>query len=101
MRLWLLTQKPSADVLTTAVRTNLSARICHRVDTTEDFLHLFPDGRELPPGPPPNSWPTSSNAKPSTPSTTRLARATTTPTTRPPLTSSADVAVSMQEAPLK
>ncbi|WP_406084472.1 FtsK/SpoIIIE domain-containing protein [Streptomyces virginiae] len=47
LRLWLLTQKPSADVLTTAVRTNLSARICHRVDTTEDFLHLFPDGREL------------------------------------------------------
>ncbi|MFD3514192.1 FtsK/SpoIIIE domain-containing protein [Streptomyces sp. NPDC058657] len=47
IRLWLLTQKPSADVLTTAVRTNLSARICHRVDTTEDFLHLFPDGREL------------------------------------------------------
>lgn len=47
VRLWLLTQKPSADVLTTAVRTNLSARICHRVDTTEDFLHLFPDGREL------------------------------------------------------
>ncbi|MGW5343307.1 hypothetical protein [Streptomyces sp. HUAS TT3] len=47
MRLWLLTQKPSADVLTTAVRTNLSARICHRVDTVEDFLHLFTDGREL------------------------------------------------------
>ncbi|MFD5620632.1 FtsK/SpoIIIE domain-containing protein [Streptomyces yangpuensis] len=47
VRLWLLTQKPSADVLTTAVRTNLSARICHRVDTIEDFLHLFPDGRDL------------------------------------------------------
>ncbi|QUW84481.1 hypothetical protein SMIR_39680 [Streptomyces mirabilis] len=47
VRLWLLTQKPSADVLTTAIRTNLSARICHRVDTVEDFLHLFPDGREL------------------------------------------------------
>lgn len=47
VRLWLLTQKPSADVLTTAVRTNLSARICHRVDTVEDFLHLFADGREL------------------------------------------------------
>lgn len=47
IRLWLLTQKPSADVLTTAVRTNLSARICHRVDTIEDFLHLFPDGRDL------------------------------------------------------
>ncbi|KOV57492.1 hypothetical protein [Streptomyces sp. MMG1121] len=47
IRLWLLTQKPSADVLTTAIRTNLSARICHRVDTVEDFLHLFPDGREL------------------------------------------------------
>jgi S-DNA-T family DNA segregation ATPase FtsK/SpoIIIE len=47
VRLWLLTQKPSADVLSTAVRTNLSARICHRVDTIEDFVHLFPDGREL------------------------------------------------------
>lgn len=47
IRLWLLTQKPSADVLTTAVRTNLSAPICHRIDTVEDFLHLFPDGREL------------------------------------------------------
>ncbi|MET9661437.1 FtsK/SpoIIIE domain-containing protein [Streptomyces sp. NPDC006510] len=47
IRLWLLSQKPSADVLTTAVRTNLSARICHRVDTVEDFLHLFPDGRDL------------------------------------------------------
>jgi hypothetical protein len=39
--------KPSAEVLTTATRTNLSARICHRVDTVEDFLHLFPDDREL------------------------------------------------------
>ncbi|MER7844182.1 hypothetical protein ABTZ03_09560 [Kitasatospora sp. NPDC096077] len=29
------------------MRTNLSARICHRVDTAEDFLHLFPDRREL------------------------------------------------------
>ena len=29
------------------MRTNLSARICHRVDTVEDFLHLFPDGRDL------------------------------------------------------
>ncbi|MFC5907887.1 FtsK/SpoIIIE domain-containing protein [Streptacidiphilus monticola] len=47
IRLWLLTQKPSAEVLSTAMRTNLSARICHRVDTVEDFLHLFPDGREL------------------------------------------------------
>ncbi|GCD98339.1 DNA translocase FtsK [Embleya hyalina] len=47
VRLWLLAQKPSADVLTTAIRTNLSSRICHRVDTTEDFLHLFPDGRDL------------------------------------------------------
>ncbi|WP_034090707.1 FtsK/SpoIIIE domain-containing protein [Streptacidiphilus albus] len=47
VRLWLITQKPSADVLSTAMRTNLSARICHRVDTVEDFLHLFPDGREL------------------------------------------------------
>ncbi|MFF4830289.1 FtsK/SpoIIIE domain-containing protein [Streptomyces sp. NPDC001315] len=47
VRLWLITQKPSADVLSTALRTNLSARICHRVDTTEDYLHLFPDGRDL------------------------------------------------------
>lgn len=47
IRLWLITQKPSADVLSTAMRTNLSARICHRVDTVEDFLHLFPDGRDL------------------------------------------------------
>lgn len=47
IRLWLITQKPSAEVLSTAMRTNLSARICHRVDTVEDFLHLFPDGREL------------------------------------------------------
>ncbi|MFD3471340.1 hypothetical protein ACFWWM_34310 [Streptomyces sp. NPDC058682] len=29
------------------MRTNLSARICHRVDTIEDYLHLFPDGRDL------------------------------------------------------
>ncbi len=29
------------------MRTNLSARICHRVDTVKDFLHLFPDGRDL------------------------------------------------------
>ncbi|GAA3246671.1 hypothetical protein GCM10020256_74440 [Streptomyces thermocoprophilus] len=34
-------------MLTTALRTNLSTRICHRVDTTEDYLHLFPDGRDL------------------------------------------------------
>lgn len=47
VRLWLITQKPSADVLSTALRTNLSARICHRVDTMEDYLHLFPDGRDL------------------------------------------------------
>ena len=47
IRLWLIAQKPGADVLPTAVRTNLSTRICHRVDTTEDFVHLFPDGRDL------------------------------------------------------
>ena len=34
-------------MLSTALRTNLSARICHRVDTVEDYLHLFPDGRDL------------------------------------------------------
>lgn len=47
VRLWLLAQKPSAEVVTTAIRTNLSDRICHRVDTVDDFLHLFPNGREL------------------------------------------------------
>lgn len=47
VRLWLIAQKPSADVVPTAVRTNLTSRVCHRVDTTEDFVHLFPDGRQL------------------------------------------------------
>lgn len=47
IRLWLIAQKPSADVLPTAVRTNLSTRVCHRVDTVEDFQHLFQDAREL------------------------------------------------------
>jgi S-DNA-T family DNA segregation ATPase FtsK/SpoIIIE len=47
VRLWLLGQKLEAAVLNTATRTNLTSRICHRVDTIEDFLHLFPDGREL------------------------------------------------------
>ena len=47
VRLWLIAQKPSADVLPTAVRTNLSTRICHRVDTIEDFQHLFQDARDL------------------------------------------------------
>ena len=47
IRLWLIAQKPSADVLPTAVRTNLTARLCHRVDTIEDFQHLFQDAREL------------------------------------------------------
>ncbi|BBH67087.1 hypothetical protein ACTI_37720 [Actinoplanes sp. OR16] len=47
-RLWLIAQKPGADVLSTTVRMNLSARICYRVDTGEDFEHLFPEGRSLP-----------------------------------------------------
>ena len=47
IRLWLIAQKPSADVLPTAVRTNLTTKICHRVDTIEDFQHLFQDAREL------------------------------------------------------
>ncbi|EFL03095.1 predicted protein [Streptomyces sp. SPB78] len=35
-------------MLIIAVRTNVSVRICsHHVETVEDFLHLFPDGREL------------------------------------------------------
>lgn len=48
LRLLLITQKPSADVLSTAIRTNLSGRVCHQVDTVEDYLHLFPDARDLP-----------------------------------------------------
>ncbi|MEU3228470.1 FtsK/SpoIIIE domain-containing protein [Streptomyces sp. NPDC006976] len=47
IRLWLLGQKLEASVLNTATRTNLTSRISHRVDTMEDFLHLFPDGRDL------------------------------------------------------
>jgi DNA segregation ATPase FtsK/SpoIIIE, S-DNA-T family len=47
IRLWLISQKPDSTVLSTAIRTNLSDRICHRVDTVEDFLHAFPDGRAL------------------------------------------------------
>jgi S-DNA-T family DNA segregation ATPase FtsK/SpoIIIE len=47
-RLWLIAQKPGADVLSTTVRMNLSARLCYRVDTSEDFEHLFPEGRSLP-----------------------------------------------------
>ncbi|GHD37784.1 hypothetical protein GCM10007147_45980 [Nocardiopsis kunsanensis] len=47
IRLWLLAQKPDSSVLPTAIRTNLSTRICHRVDTIEDFAHLFQDARSL------------------------------------------------------
>lgn len=47
IRVWLLGQKLEAAVLNTATRTNLTSRICHRVDTVEDYLHLFPDGRHL------------------------------------------------------
>ena len=47
IRLWLLGQKLEASVLNTATRTNLTTRISHRVDTIEDYLHLFPDGRDL------------------------------------------------------
>jgi S-DNA-T family DNA segregation ATPase FtsK/SpoIIIE len=42
VRIILITQKPEADILPTSIRTNLSARICHRVDTVEDFRHAFP-----------------------------------------------------------
>ena len=47
IRVWLLGQKLEAAVLNTATRTNLTTRVSHRVDTMEDFLHLFPDGRDL------------------------------------------------------
>nr|WP_015061604.1 FtsK/SpoIIIE domain-containing protein [Streptomyces sp. X335]AFK25583.1 tra protein [Streptomyces sp. X335] len=47
IRLWLLGQKLEAAVLSTSTRTNLTSRISHQVDTMEDFLHLFPDGRDL------------------------------------------------------
>ncbi|MFJ9448652.1 FtsK/SpoIIIE domain-containing protein [Kitasatospora sp. NPDC101235] len=47
IRVWLLGQKLEANVLNTATRTNLTSRICHRVDTVEDYLHMFPDGRHL------------------------------------------------------
>ncbi len=47
VRLWLYTQKPSSEVLATAVRSNLTARLCFRVETTEDYLMAFPEGREL------------------------------------------------------
>jgi S-DNA-T family DNA segregation ATPase FtsK/SpoIIIE len=47
IRVWLLGQKLEASVLNTATRTNLTTRISHRVDTIEDYLHLFPDGRDL------------------------------------------------------
>jgi S-DNA-T family DNA segregation ATPase FtsK/SpoIIIE len=48
VRLWLYAQKPSSEVVSTAIRANLSARICFRVDTIDDFLMAFPEGRELP-----------------------------------------------------
>ena len=47
LRVWLLGQKLEAAVLNTATRTNITTRISHRVDTVDDFLHLFPDGRDL------------------------------------------------------
>ncbi|MEU4541704.1 FtsK/SpoIIIE domain-containing protein, partial [Streptosporangium sp. NPDC023825] len=47
VRLVLITQKPEADILPTSIRTNLSARICHRVDTTEDFKHAFPGAADM------------------------------------------------------
>lgn len=47
VRIILITQKPEADILPTSIRTNLSARICHRVDTTEDFKHAFPGAADM------------------------------------------------------
>lgn len=47
VRIVLITQKPEADILPTSIRTNLSARICHRVDTVEDFKHAFPGAADM------------------------------------------------------
>jgi S-DNA-T family DNA segregation ATPase FtsK/SpoIIIE len=47
IRLWLLAQKPDSAVVPTGIRTNLTSRISHRVDTTDDFVHTFSDGRDL------------------------------------------------------
>jgi S-DNA-T family DNA segregation ATPase FtsK/SpoIIIE len=47
-RVRLLTQKPSSDVLSTVIRMNLTDRMCYRVDTADDFVMVFPEGRDLP-----------------------------------------------------
>jgi S-DNA-T family DNA segregation ATPase FtsK/SpoIIIE len=47
-RVWVLTQKPSSDVLSTVIRMNLTDRMCFRVDTIEDFVMVFSEGRTLP-----------------------------------------------------
>jgi S-DNA-T family DNA segregation ATPase FtsK/SpoIIIE len=47
VRLWLLGQKPSSAAVPTQIRANLSSRICHRVDTVDDYAHLFPDALDL------------------------------------------------------
>lgn len=47
-RVWVLTQKPSSDVLSTVIRMNLTDRLCFRVDTIEDFVMVFSEGRNLP-----------------------------------------------------
>jgi S-DNA-T family DNA segregation ATPase FtsK/SpoIIIE len=46
-RIWVLTQKPSSDVLSTVIRMNLTDRLCFRVDTIEDFVMAFSEGRNL------------------------------------------------------
>jgi len=47
VRLVLLTQKPGSDVLNTAIRANLTARICFRVEDVESYVMAFPEGRDL------------------------------------------------------
>jgi S-DNA-T family DNA segregation ATPase FtsK/SpoIIIE len=46
-RVWVLTQKPSSEVLSTVIRMNLTDRMCFRVDTVEDFVMVFAEGRTL------------------------------------------------------
>jgi len=47
IRIILITQKPEADIIPTSIRTNLSGRIFHRVDTPEDFKHGFPGAASM------------------------------------------------------
>lgn len=48
VRLVAMTQKPGSDVLNTAIRANLTARICFRVEDVESYVMAFPEGRDLP-----------------------------------------------------